>query len=585
MNPLEWTNKFQEILYTPPYNTDSFHLSIAEAFVKQSEVNGITLDYINNNLIQLKDTTRLKKFQLKRFEEKNNVFINVHSTTDGLQSFFPAYTSERKDNNALVINILHSITHNAYTHFHLIKNLERFFSLKNIRETNTTKKATICPRCYHRSYSLRATYNHNKMCNLSYASEIQLSEDLIKFSSYKKTSKAPLVGTLDFESRNVDTTCSNCHKSQDCLCDKNTKKLKQQLPICYSLYLFNTIENTIVFHKTYMGNDAAEDLIQTVYLLKEPMAKILNRYLPLEMSAEDLASANQTQQCEVCEGIINEGEGVLDHEHITGSFRAKCHNKCNLLRRKDHQVIFYCHNFVGYDGHFLMRALKVLPKKVKINLLSTNSQRTREIKLDNMIIFRDSLEFLSGSLDKLVGLLRDENHTFPIMKCHPKIKENPQLLELATRKGIYPYGWVTSIAQLNDAKSFPSREDFFNDLNDEECSEDDYNFGLRVWNEFNITSMAQFTELYCQFDTMLLAEIMLAFRDSMYENFKLDPVKYLSLPSYSFDLMLKKTQIEIEPIPDVDMYNFIKAGIRGGKGNKILLFRSFFCKYALCKYI
>ena len=94
---------------------------------------------------------------------------------------------------------------------------------------------------------------------------------------------------------------------------------------------------------------------------------------------------------------------------MTGKFRAKCHNKFNLARRRDGQVVFYCHNLTGYDGHFLVRALKKLPKSVAVSLLCTNTQKVPQIKLANSIIFRDSREFLAGSLDKLVPLLRVES--------------------------------------------------------------------------------------------------------------------------------------------------------------------------------
>ena len=44
----------------------------------------------------------------------------------------------------------------------------------------------------------------------------------------------------------------------------------------------------------------------------------------------------------------------------------------------------------------------------------------------------------------------------------------------------------------------------------------------------------------------------------------LDPVRYVSLPSYAWDSMLKLTNCEIGLLPEIDMVHFIESGLRGG---------------------
>ena len=46
--------------------------------------------------------------------------------------------------------------------------------------------------------------------------------------------------------------------------------------------------------------------------------------------------------------------------------------------------------------------------------------------------------------------------------------------------------------------------------------------------------------------------------------FGLDPTHYISLPSFSFDAMLKMTEVEIELLTDIDMLLFCEKAIRGG---------------------
>ena len=44
----------------------------------------------------------------------------------------------------------------------------------------------------------------------------------------------------------------------------------------------------------------------------------------------------------------------------------------------------------------------------------------------------------------------------------------------------------------------------------------------------------------------------------------LDPAHYYTLPNYAWDAMLKKTKVELEQITDLDMYEMIESGLRGG---------------------
>ena len=49
----------------------------------------------------------------------------------------------------------------------------------------------------------------------------------------------------------------------------------------------------------------------------------------------------------------------------------------------------------------------------------------------------------------------------------------------------------------------------------------------------------------------------------MLKFYTLDPSHYFSPPGLSWDAMLKMTGVELEKILDIDMYLFIKKGLRG----------------------
>ena len=44
----------------------------------------------------------------------------------------------------------------------------------------------------------------------------------------------------------------------------------------------------------------------------------------------------------------------------------------------------------------------------------------------------------------------------------------------------------------------------------------------------------------------------------------LDPARYISLPAFSFDSMLKLTSCKIDLPQDINIVQFIESGIRGG---------------------
>jgi len=60
----------------------------------------------------------------------------------------------------------------------------------------------------------------------------------------------------------------------------------------------------------------------------------------------------------------------------------------------------------------------------------------------------------------------------------------------------------------------------------------------------------------------LLADIFENFRDSYFASYGLDPAYYYTLPSFTWDAMLKHTRVNFELLADIDMIMFIKRDIR-----------------------
>ena len=164
---------------------------------------------------------------------------------------------------------------------------------------------------------------------------------------------------------------------------------------------------------------------------------------------------------------------------------------------------------------------------------------------------------MSSSLDKLASNLPREAFNYTSKQFKDK------KFDLIARKGVYPYDYMDSFKKFDETR-LPTKEDFYSILNNEHISDDDYKHAQKVWKTFNIKQMGDYHNLYIKTDTLLLADVFENFRRTCLQYYKLDPCHYFTSPGLSWDAMLKMTDIKLELMTDIDMYQFIEKGMRGG---------------------
>ena len=81
---------------------------------------------------------------------------------------------------------------------------------------------------------------------------------------------------------------------------------------------------------------------------------------------------------------------------------------------------------------------------------------------------------------------------------------------------------------------------------------------------FEIKDMGENHDLYVLSDTLLLADVFESFRDKCIEIYILDPVHFLSASGLAWQACLKKTEVELELLTDIDILLMFENGIRGG---------------------
>ena len=67
-----------------------------------------------------------------------------------------------------------------------------------------------------------------------------------------------------------------------------------------------------------------------------------------------------------------------------------------------------------------------------------------------------------------------------------------------------------------------------------------------------------------QRDTLLLVDAFKNFRNKCIGIYELDPAHFLSEPGLSWQACLKKTEVELELLTDIDMLLMVEKAIRGG---------------------
>ena len=313
-----------------------------------------------------------------------------------------------------------------------------------------------------------------------------------------------------------------------------------------------------------------EAMLEEVKYCKKIMKKEFNK--PLRMTKNDEEKFQKAEKCHICDKKYTDKDiRVRDHCHITSKYRGSAHQECNLKLRVNPEevkipVIF--HTLRGYDSHFIMQEIGAIVKKhtyknkkgeekqMNINAIPNNMEKYMAFMLGNHLTFLDSFQFMSSSLEKLVSNIPRES-----LKYTSQVFEG-QELDLMVRKGVYPYDYMDSFDKFSE--KLPTKEEFYSILNNEHISGEDYEHAQNVWNTLSIKNMGEYHDLYIASDVLLLTDVFENFRKTCLEYYKLDPCHYFTSPGLSWDAMLKMTNMKLELMTDIDMFQFIEKGLRGG---------------------
>ena len=177
--------------------------------------------------------------------------------------------------------------------------------------------------------------------------------------------------------------------------------------------------------------------------------------------------------------------------------------------------------------------------------------------LGNHLTFIDSFQFMSSSLDKLVSNLPKDDLIYTSKAFKGK------RLNLMSKKCVYLYDFMDSFEKFNQTE-LPNKDQFYSILNDQHITDDEYDHANKVWKTFKIKTMGEYHDLHLVSDVLLLTDVFENFRKTCMQYYKLGPCHYFTSQGLSWDAMLKMTNIKLKLMTDIDMFQFIEKGMRGG---------------------
>ena len=440
---------------------------------------------------------------------------------------------------------------------------------QEVKKQQRKDRVHVCYNCFSVFSTNIARLNHEKWCFKSEPTTILLAHPTEKdeFELKRKHVKAPILFFFDFEALQIAP-------EKTCKCPNNTVTCTHATKVQYEhepfAYCITVIRNNHPSHNQsvldvidYVGEHAISHFLNDILDLEEKYMPFIEANTPIAMSDEEERAFQKAKRCYICKKpFLEHDKKVRDHEHSTGQYLGAAHNSCNLQRRdSDMQIPVFCHNLISYDGHFIMKNLHiVLDRILFLNAIPLNTEKFKQIHINNLI-FKDSMSFMDGSLERLVDTLLKSKHEFKLLNevFTSKTRQN-----LMLRKGVYPYEFAKDISVLQNATCLPSHEDFYSSLSNAHISKADYEHALKVWEVFECHNMIDYTRIYVLSDCILLAEVIQSFRRTVFRDYELDPVHFVSLPSLSKDIMLKVSGIRLDLISDPDIVYFFKNNIRGG---------------------
>ena len=184
------------------------------------------------------------------------------------------------------------------------------------------------------------------------------------------------------------------------------------------------------------------------------------------MTKDDEEDFKTVDECHISnKKYLEKDIRVRHHCHITGKYRGSAHQDCNINFQLSDKIPIIFHNLRDYDLHFIMQEIGAIAKnhayknkkgeekKMDINAIPNNMEKYMAFMLGKHLVFFDSFQFMSSSINNLVNNLPNKSFKYT-SQVYKKEK-----LNIMKQKGVYPYYFMDLFEKL-DEKQLPNKNDF-----------------------------------------------------------------------------------------------------------------------------
>ena len=133
-----------------------------------------------------------------------------------------------------------------------------------------------------------------------------------------------------------------------------------------------------------------------------------------------------------------------------------------LITRIVKKSLFFFHNWSGYDGHIIFQSLSEVQGIPTPKVLAKNMEKYLSFSIGSLH-FKDSLQFLNSSLDKLVQNALGKEKDYSIMRNLRQYFDrkwsnlDEEAFMRFMRKGVYPYSYMDIFARIEETSLPPKK--------------------------------------------------------------------------------------------------------------------------------
>ena len=260
--------------------------------------------------------------------------------------------------------------------------------------------------------------------------------------------------------------------------------------------------------------------------------------------------------------IIEDKIKILHHDHCLEKNNVIGYicRECNLQIKNNKTIPMYFFNGMKYDNSIILKSIcDIFKNDVSLNCIGNSCESFKMIdfkfkKIKYSLKLLDMCNFIKGSLNDLSKNLNDNKI---ITKEH-----FPDNFELMKYKTCFPYEFVTKENIYNE--NLPPIENSYSSLKLDNISDEDYDKTLEIYKKLKCKNIKEYLDIYLKLDICLQSDIFNVFRRCIWDKFEIDCSKYITSCSLSLDLMLKYTEVKIELIRNINIFDYVNSSILGG---------------------